>query len=99
MQRLLTVQTGLSAAAVLAAALSLAACSAPQASSGAGMLGYGTPSVSSYMGDDQAGDLQAELDRCHQLSQAGFLGQPHGLTAACDQLHRTLRNQPGNSVK
>lgn len=99
MQQLLTVRTGLSAAAALAAALSLAACSTPQASTGDGTLGYGTPGVSSYMADGQAGGLQAELDRCRHLPQAGVPGQPQGLTAACDQLHRTLRNQPGNSVK
>lgn len=95
MQRLFTVRQGLAVAAVL----SLAACSGPQASSGTGMLGYGTPSVSTYVGDNQAGGLQAELDQCRQVPQAGAAMQTQGLAAACRQLQRTLRNQPGNTVQ
>lgn len=63
------------------------------------MLGYGIPSVSTYMGDDQAGGLQAELDQCRQVSQAGPAIQTQGLAAACSQLQRTRRNQPGNTVQ
>jgi hypothetical protein len=99
MQLLFRVRQGLTVAAVFAAALGLAACSGQQASSGTGMLGYGTPSVSSYTGDDQAGGLQAELDKCRQVSQADAARQTRGLAAACSQLQRTVRNQPGNAVQ
>jgi hypothetical protein len=98
MQRWFTVRQVLAVAAVFAAVSGLAACSAPPASSGTGTLGYGTPSVSAFMGADQAGGLQAELDKCRQVSQADAATQPQGLLAACRQLQRTLRNQPGNSV-
>ncbi len=99
MQRLFTVRRGLAIATVYATALGLAACSAPQASSGTGMLGYGTPGVSAFMGDDQAGSFQAELDRCRQVSHADAATQTQGLVTACRQLQRTLRNQPGNTVQ
>ena len=99
MKRLLTVRQELAVAAVCAAALSLAACSGPQANGGTGMLGYGTPSGASYMGGGQAGGLKAELDQCQQVSHGGAAAQTPGLVAACRQLHRTMRNQPGNSVQ
>ena len=63
------------------------------------MLGYGTPGVASYMGDGQAGSLQARTGQCQQVSHGGAAAQTSGLAAACSQLHRTLRNQPGNSVR
>jgi hypothetical protein len=99
MQRLFRVWRGLTIAAVSAAALGLAACSAPQATTGSGMQGYGTPGVSAYMANDQAGGLQAELDQCRKVPQTGAATEIRGLEAACRQLHRTLRNQPGNTVQ
>lgn len=93
-----TGQRGLAIAAVFAAALGLAACSGPQAGGGTGMQGYGTPGVSTFMGNDQAGSLQAELERCRQVSQADASTQAPGLVAACRQLQRTQRNQPGNTA-
>ena len=99
MQRLFMVRQGLAVAAISAAVFGLAACSSPQASSGTGMLGYGTPGVSTFMRDDQAGGLQAELDQCHRVPQDGAVIQTQGLAAACRQLQRTLRSQPGNTVQ
>lgn len=99
MQRLFTVRHGLAVATISAAALGLSACSAPQATSGTGILGYGTPSVSSYVGENEAGSLQAELDQCRRVSQADTATQTQGLPAACRQLQHTLRNQPGNTVQ
>ena len=99
MQRLFTVRRGLTVAVVCAAALGLTACSAPQAASGTGILGYGTPSVSSYMGENQGGSLQAELDQCRQVPQVDAVSQTQGLPAACRQLRHTQRNQPGNIVQ
>ena len=63
------------------------------------MLGYGTPSVSTYVGANQTGGLQAELDQCRQVPQTGATTQTQGVSAACRQLQRTLRNQPGNTVQ
>jgi len=63
------------------------------------VLGYGTPGVSAYMAADQPGGLRAELDRCRGVPQAGAAMEAQGLGAACDQLHRTMRNQPGNAVR
>lgn len=86
-------------APVLVIALALSACSGQQAGKGTGMLGYGTPGVSSYVEDSQATSLQAQLDRCSKVPQAGAASQTQGLPAACGQLQRTLRNQPGNAVE
>lgn len=84
---------------VLAAALSLAACAtSPEIGSGK-VLGYGTPGVSRYVHDDRDDTLQAQLDRCNQVPQAGVTGETQGLPAACGQLRRTLRNQPGNTAQ
>ena len=85
-------------APVLVIALALSACSGQQASKG-GVLGYGTPGVSGYVGEDQATSLQAQLERCGQVPQDGVASQTQGLAAACGQLQRTLRNQPGNSAR
>lgn len=77
----------------------LAACSGQQAGKDTGVLGYGTPGVSSYVGDGEATSLQVQLGRCSQVPQAGAATQTQGLPAACGQLQRTLRNQPGNAVE
>lgn len=77
----------------------VSACTAPSGSTSSGMLGYGTPGVSAYMAADQPGGLQAELDRCRDLPPTGAATEAQGLAAACSQLHRTMRNQPGNSVR
>ena len=99
MQRLLRGWRGLLLAAMAAAASGLSACSAPQTERSTGVLGYGTPDVSSFTGVDQAGGLQAELDRCRQASESDVASQTQGLVAACRQLERTRRNQPGNTVR
>lgn len=77
----------------------LAACSSQPARTNAGLLGYGTPGVESYVRDDQARDLQAQLDLCRQVPQHRADTQTQGLPAACGQLQRTVRNQPGNAVQ
>lgn len=83
---------------LLAAVMSLGACSGhPMKESRA--LGYGTPGVSSYVQDDQAASLQAQLERCDQVSLADAASETQGLAAACGQLKRTLRNQPGNAAQ
>lgn len=79
--------------------LGLAACSGPQTGKNTGVLGYGTPDISNYVGDDQTKSLQAQLDRCSKVPQAGAASQTQGLAAACGQLQRTMRNQPGNAVE
>ena len=99
MQRLFRGWRGLTLAAISAAVSGLSACSAPQTERSTGLLGYGTPDVSSFTGVDQAGGLQAELDKCRQASEADVASQTQGLVAACRQLQRTQRNQPGNTVK
>lgn len=92
-------QTSVGAAIILAAALGLAACSGQPDKKDGQLLGYGTPGVSAYVQGDQAGSLQAQLDRCGQVPQASTATQTQGLAAACGQLQRMLRNQPGNSVQ
>lgn len=74
-------------------ALGLAACSAPAATGAQGNIkGYGVEPVS---GDS----LSAMLARCSQSgSQAIGVDRATSLDAECNQLHRTLHNQPGNSV-
>ncbi len=83
---------------LLAAAVSLGACSG-QPTKDPRVLGYGTPGVSSYVQDDQAASLQAQLERCDQVSLADAASETQGLAAACGQLKRMLRNQPGNTVQ
>jgi hypothetical protein len=84
---------------LLPAVLGLAACGATPLQTHAGMLGFGTPGVSAYAPDGDAPSLQAQLERCERVPQAGSAGQTQGLPAACNQLRRTVRNQPGNSVQ
>jgi len=75
----------------------LSACSG-QATAPEGLRGVGTPDVSSYLGDGQATSVQALLERCRQTPEhAGPNSNTRGLEAACSQLHRTMRNQPGNT--
>lgn len=76
----------------------LGACSAAPSPSSE-ILGYGTPGVSAYVHDDKDSSLQAQLDRCGQVPQAATASQTQGLPAACGQLRRTIRNQPGNSAQ
>lgn len=84
----------------LVALVALGACSGPAGSKTTELLGYGTPSVSTFgQGGTPASTLQEELDRCSGVPQAGAASQTDGLSAACSQLQRTVRNQPGNSVR
>lgn len=79
--------------------VSLAACSGPSPGRNAGLLGYGTPGVESYVQPERASSLRAQLDLCSQVAQANAASQTRGLPAACGQLQRTVPNQPGNSVR
>ena len=89
----------LAAVLALAVVLGLAACAGRDQGSVQDHRGYGTPGVSAYMGEDQATSLQALLDRCARVPRAVVQASgDEGLAAACDQLHHTLRNQPGNTV-
>ncbi len=86
--------------AALVASAALGACSGSQTSKKeAGLLGYGTPSVSTYEQGAPASSLQEELDRCRGVTPAAATSQTQGLPAACGQLRSTVRNQPGNSVQ
>ncbi len=85
--------------AALVASAALSACTGPQTSKEAGLLGYGTPSVSTYEQGAPASTLQEELDQCSGVPQTAATSQTQGLPAACGQLRRTVRNQPGNSVQ
>lgn len=84
---------------LLLAVLGLAACNVTPLQTQPGMRGFGTQGVSAYAPDGDAPSLQAQLERCERLPQAGSAGQTQGLPAACDQLRRTIRNQPGNSMQ
>lgn len=88
---------------VLALGAGVAACSASAPNKDGGLLGYGTPGVSGYVQDGRDSTLQAELERCRGVGlpdAAGQAGrQTGGLEAACNQLRRTARNQPGNAVQ
>lgn len=83
----------------LALGASLAACAPSSPYKVAGRLGYGTPSVSAYVEGERDSTLQAELRRCERVGEPAPAGQTQGLPAACDQLRRTVRNQPGNAVQ
>lgn len=85
--------------ALFVALVALAACSGPQRNKDAGLLGYGTPGVSTFGREMPASTLQEELDRCSRVSQTEAVSQTQGLPAACAQLHRTVRNQPGNTLQ
>ena len=81
-------------------AFGLTACSGPGgAPPEAARRGVGTPGVSAYMPGVQPTSLQALLDRCRLVpQQEGSPSAIQGLPAACDQLHRQLHNQPGNTA-
>ena len=85
--------------AFLVISAALGACSGPPESKDAGLLGYGTPGVSSSIQGSPATTLQEELDRCSRVPQDGAASQTRGLPAACSQLQRTVHNQPGNTVR
>lgn len=85
--------------ALIPAVLGLSACSAGSPGPHAGMLGYGTPSVAAYVPADEGASVRAELQLCDRVPPPGSAGRTQGLPAACDQLRRTLRNQPGNGVR
>lgn len=77
----------------------LGACSTSPESKNTGLLGYGTPGVSSSTQDPPAATLQEELNRCSHVPQAGTASETQSPQAACSQLQRTVRNQPGNTVR
>lgn len=82
---------------VLASVL-LNACAGPPTVPAGGMLGYGTPGVSSHLRDGAGETVQALLERCRTVPAATSASAPQTLEAACDQLRRTSRNQPGNAL-
>ena len=84
--------------AALIAAAALGACSGPPSNKTAGPLGFGTPGVSSVMQESPAATLREELDRCSRVQRTRAASQTQGMPAACAQLERTARNQPGNTV-
>ena len=96
-------RAGLPAAAALAVvALGLVGCDAAgprQGPSPPGLLGYGTPDVSAYVPADRASSLQAMRANCEGVSPPADPSATQGLPAACDQLRRTLHNQPGNATR
>ena len=78
--------------------IALTGCAqAPQVQPGQ-VLGYGTPGVSTYLPADEATTAQALLDRCRTTYPPVPNPTPQTFEAACDQLRRTARNQPGNTV-
>lgn len=79
--------------AALSVVIGCTACAGPQQAPSS--RGVGTPGVSAYVPHDQATTSQELLDRCRQAPQAV---DNEGLSAACDQLKRQERNQPGNSA-
>ena len=85
---------------LLLAAATLAACAAPPPRAAPGkLLGYGTPGVESHLQPGQGDNLQALLARCQGVAEpVGVAPGRQTLEAACDQLHRTMHNQPGNSA-
>lgn len=84
-------------AVVLAASLALAGCAGQPHGQAPGPLGYGTPDVSTYVPANRADNLRAMRARCEGVLPAEPVAT-QGLPAACDQLRRTQRNQPGNSM-
>lgn len=83
--------------ALLLLGIGLAACAQSPPQTDKGMLGYGTPDVSAYA--DGGTTLQAQLETCRSVPRPSSPGQTQGLAAACAQLDRMMRNQPGNSVQ
>lgn len=84
--------------ATLAAAFALAGCAGQQPRQPPGLLGYGTPDVSTYVPAKRAASLEALRTSCDGVPAADP-SATQGLPAACDQLHRTQHNQPGNAVR
>ncbi|MDJ0390319.1 hypothetical protein QMO56_19590 [Roseomonas sp. E05] len=83
----------------LLAAAALAACAERQPAPRSGLPGVGTPGVTSHMPGEEPTSVQALLERCSPApSASGTPPRPQSFAAACDELRRTLHNQPGNSV-
>ena len=83
----------MSAAWPILLAIGLSACSSPAPTGGQESIkGYGVEPV--------AGDsLTAMLAHCSQSGpRSAAADRGTSLDAECNQLHRTLHNQPGNSV-
>lgn len=87
-------------AAAASALLALAACAGPAPVGRTGLLGVGTPGVEAYTGANEPTTLQELVNRCQQVPKPINATIPRqSLEAACDQLHRTMYNQPGNTVQ
>lgn len=98
--KLVPTRTSLPTAALaVAALLGLAGCdTGRQQNPSPGLLGYGTPDVSTYVPADRATSLQAMRASCEGVPPADP-SATQGLPVACDQLRRTLHNQPGNATR
>jgi len=80
------------------AAAGLAACAGQPPGPETGIRGVGTPGVAAYVPADRATSLQAMQANCEGVPPAAP-SATQGLPAACDQLRRTLNNQPGNAAQ
>jgi len=77
----------------------LAGCAGPPQAAPGQVLGYGTPGVESYVVPGEGRTLAELQARCQAVpASAGPPPPLQSLAAACDQLHRTAFNQPGNTV-
>ena len=83
----------------VAMAAALGACSGASMSKSDETFGYGTPGVSAYGQNGENESLQAMLARCSGVPQTSAASEVRGLPAACGQLQRMLRNQPGNTAQ
>ena len=79
-------------AGLLLMAASLVACSSPSARTDAGVLGYGTPGVASYVPAEQSSSLQALRDRCGLVRRADAGSQTQGLPAAATSSSDTAQS-------
>lgn len=86
-------KNGLLSAMLLATAV--AGCAQPPQAAPGQVLGYGTPGVESYLSPAEARTLADLQARCRSTAAPAT---PQTFGAACDQLHRTEFNQPGNTV-
>lgn len=77
----------------------LSGCAAPAPAPSGEMPGFGTPGVESMLPAGAAPDLASLLRYCDAAAPASpAVPRPRSLAAACDQLRRTRRNQPGNAA-
>ncbi|MBE7158798.1 MAG: hypothetical protein INR62_10280 [Rhodospirillales bacterium] len=76
----------------------LAGCAGPPTAQPSQVLGHGTPGVESYGLPGRTATLADLQDRCRAVPDTPDPPRPQTLAAACDQLRRTLHNQPGSAL-